>query len=523
MAIKYEKGLLRVDQLVGEELSQQLLEKDLIIPEGKPEIAKILDLDATVYGTGKEVVQDKVMVEGIIRYNLLYIEAGDNSSLVQVEDEMGFTEYVDFEGAKPRMLADVSFQLEHIDYDILDSRKINVKTVINIGCRVHHLLQLEALKNFDDSEGIQALRESLRLVSSGEDGRGQTIIREDVEIPDDMPSVMEVLRKDAKAKVLEKKAQDNRIIAHGEIDLTLLYQTGEPQDPMQVLQFQIPFSHFVEVQGAYQGMDCEVKVEVQELDISLRQDIVGDVRVLSLDMILLMEGRVFESYEQDVIVDAYSPGRALDLIKQQITLTHSVGEGQAQSIIRENIGISETMPSIDRILYAEARPLITDYRVMEGQVVTDGVLTGVVLYKPEGEGLPINSIKLDIPFSQAVEIEGIAEDMDCSCEAFVQYISHTLVSPNEFEIKITVLVRAGVMESIEKEILLDIEEMEQEQEEQSGIYIYFVQPGDSLWSVAKRYNTTINSILRYNDIADQEALEVGSKILIFKKLDSSIA
>ena len=71
MAIKYEKGLVRVDQLVGEELSQHLLEGDLIIPEGKPEIAKILDVTADVYGTGREVVQDKVMVEGVIRYNLL--------------------------------------------------------------------------------------------------------------------------------------------------------------------------------------------------------------------------------------------------------------------------------------------------------------------------------------------------------------------------------------------------------------------------------------------------------------------
>jgi spore germination protein YaaH len=77
-------------------------------------------------------------------------------------------------------------------------------------------------------------------------------------------------------------------------------------------------------------------------------------------------------------------------------------------------------------------------------------------------------------------------------------------------------------EQIEKEVLLDIEEIEMEGEADSGIYIYFVQPGDSLWSVAKKYNTTINSILKYNEIADEEALEVGSKIMIFKKLDASI-
>lgn len=523
MAINYEKGLLRVDQPVGEELSQQLMEGELIIPEGKPDIAKILDLGATVYGTGKEVVQDKVMVEGIIRYNLLYIAVGDNGTVVQAEDETGFTQYVDVEGARPRMTADISFELEHIDYDIENSRKLNVRTVLNTGCKVQQLLQLEVLRDFEDQGQIQALREPIKLVSSGGDGSGQTILREDVELPDDMPSVVEVLRKDAKVKILEKKVADNRIVAHGEIDLRLLYQSEEAQDPIQLLQSQIPFNHFIEVQGAYQGMDCDVKVDVQELDISLRQDIVGDVRVLSVDMILFMEGRVYESSEHDIIVDAYSPGTALNLTKEKIVLTHWVGENQAQSIIRENIEIPQNMPPATRILYTESKPLIADYRISEGQVVVDGVLTGVVLYKPEDEGLPVHSIKTDIPFSQSMDVEGATEDMDCSCEVLVQYLSHTLVTPNEFELKITVLVKGEVTQGIEKEVLLDIEEIEQEQREESGIYIYFVQPGDSLWSVAKRYNTTINSILRYNDIEDQDALAVGSKLMIFKKLDSSIA
>lgn len=522
LAINYEKGLIKIDQLVGEELSQHLVEGELIVHEEEPEIAKILDVWAVVYGTGKEVVQDKVMVEGILRYNLLYIPVGDSKSIAQAESETGFVEYVDLEGAKPRMTADISFELEHLDYDILSSRRLGVKAVLNIDCRVRELLSLEVLKDFPDEDGIQALREPMELVFTGGDGSGQTIIREDVELPDDMPSVIRVLRKDAKVKILETRVTDNRILAQGEIDLKLLYQSGEEQDPIQLLQNQIPFNHFVEVQGAYQGMDCDVKVEAQELDVSLRQDIIGDTRILSVDMILLMEGRVYESHEEDLIIDAYSPGTALNLVKQKIMLTRPMGKGQAQSIIRENIELGENLPPAGRILYAEARPLVADYRIGQGQVVVDGLLTGILLYKPEDDGLGISSIKADIPFSQTLEIEGINEDMECLCEAVVQYLSHTLISPNEVELKITMLVTGEATEEIEKEVLLEIEEIEAEGEADSGIYIYFVQPGDNLWSVAKRYNTTINTILRYNEIADEGVLEAGSKIMIFKKLDASI-
>ena len=85
-----------------------------------------------------------------------------------------------------------------MDYDIQDSRSLNIRTVLNIGCKVQQLLQLEVLRQFEEQDTIQALRQPLRLISSAGDGRGQTIIREDVEIPDDMPSAVEVLRKDAR-------------------------------------------------------------------------------------------------------------------------------------------------------------------------------------------------------------------------------------------------------------------------------------------------------------------------------------
>ena len=44
-------------------------------------------------------------------------------------------------------------------------------------------------------------------------------------------------------------------------------------------------------------------------------------------------------------------------------------------------------------------------------------------------------------------------------------------------------------------MLLDIEEIEMEGEADSDIYL-FCPTRDSLWSVAKKYNTTINSILK---------------------------
>ena len=522
MAINYGKKLIRIDQPVGDEITQHLVEGELVVSEEGPEIAKILDIKGSVYGTGKEVVQDKVMVEGILRTNLLYIPVGDYGVIAQAESETSFVEYIDLKGAKPKMEADIFYELEHLDYDVLASRKLNIKAVLNIGCKVKESIQLDVLGDFQDGAEIQALKESITLISTESVGSGQTILREDLELPDDMPSIVKVLRKEAQISLLDKRVAANRIIAHGEVDLRLLYQTEEAQNPIESVTYQIPFDHFVDVQGVYQGMDCEVDLKLQELDVSLRQDIIGDIRVVSVDIILYMEGKVLESHEEELITDAYSPGKALDLIKKKIILEKSLGKNHISSMIKESVEIPDNMPPAKRVLYMGLRPLITDYRMGEGQGVIDGVLTGSLIYQPEDDALPLNSIKLDIPFSQDLMMEGANGSMDCLWEARIERIDSALISPEDVEIKVAILVTGEPIEYMEKEILLDMEEVEEEEGIGSGIYVYFVQPGDNLWLVAKRYNTTIESIVRYNNIPAEGGLETGSKIMLFKKLDARI-
>ena len=49
-----------------------------------------------------------------------------------------------------------------------------------------------------------------------------------------------------------------------------------------------------------------------------------------------------------------------------------------------------------------------------------------------------------------------------------------------------------------------------------GIIGYVVKDGDNLWELAKKYHTTMESIMEVNDL-DKIELKSGQKILIFKE------
>ena len=56
----------------------------------------------------------------------------------------------------------------------------------------------------------------------------------------------------------------------------------------------------------------------------------------------------------------------------------------------------------------------------------------------------------------------------------------------------------------------------EELENRPGIVGYFVKNGDTLWNLAKKYNTTVENIKEVNHM-EKEDVNKGDKILIFKQ------
>jgi len=516
------RDVLKVDQTVGQELSQALVEGDVVVPEAKPDIARVLDVDGTVVVNSKEVIQDRVMVEGVVRCTVLYVGQSDSQLIESLETEIGFTHYLDMPGAKPNMLSTLKCQVEHVEYEVINSRKLNIKTVVNLQGRVNDVIQLEVIQNFKDMPNVQMLKDKIAVSRSQGQGSSQAIVREDLELEEGMPSIQKILKKNASIKVNDRKVMDNRVVIEGDIKIQLLYVCDEPNEPLQHVSYDMPFTHSVDIVGAYQGLECAADVWVQELFVEPREDINGEMRVLNVEAVIAAEARVFETETKELLIDAYCPGLSIQPKKRKIKLTQVVGEAQDQVVVKDSMTFPENVPQAARVLHVEAKPIVTDQHISDGKVVIEGVLVSKVIYQSTDPSYGPASIKEDIPFRQSVGVEGAQEDMECQSQLVIDHVNCTLIAPDEVEFRAVMTAEVSVFTSVEKEVFLDVEVEELKQGEDSGIFVYFVQPGDSLWSIAKKYNTTIASILKYNAIDESQVLTPGDKLLIYKKLEVSL-
>ena len=152
--------------------------------------------------------------------------------------------------------------------------------------------------------------------------------------------------------------------------------------------------------------------------------------------------------------------------------------------------------------------------MVENKVIVEGIVKVDVLYSIESEESKVARISDELPFSCSVDIDGAKIDMQSIAKAGLENIEAS-VEAGTIAVKAVITVFARVNYSAEKDFLVDIAVEEDEiPKKKASITIYAVQTGDTLWKIAKKYYTTIDEIIRVNNLENSGNIEIGKKIII---------
>ena len=143
-----------------------------------------------------------------------------------------------------------------------------------------------------------------------------------------------------------------------------------------------------------------------------------------------------------------------------------------------------------------------------------------VLYLTGDQKIPLATAKGSIPFEQLVEAEGLTENSNVWLYGTLEQIGGTMTGDKEIEIKAVAALDLIAFDRIQEPIISDYESEEIDWKAWSrepGIVGYVVQPGETLWDIAKNFLTTVGSIMEINK-RENEQVNAGDILLILKEV-----
>jgi hypothetical protein len=157
--------------------------------------------------------------------------------------------------------------------------------------------------------------------------------------------------------------------------------------------------------------------------------------------------------------------------------------------------------------------------VTDQGIIVEGVLHIGFLYVKASDEVPFDTWQGVVPFSFLIECKDVSAEMHYHISSILEQLSIGLLGGDEVEVKAVLAFHCFFRKAERTEMIADLK-MEpidmSEVEKRPGVIGYIVKDGDDLWSLAKRFNTTMEGICQVNEMSD-EKLKVGDRILIFKE------
>lgn len=517
MSLELIRQTIRVNQSIGEDTTQTIVENDIIVPDTKPDIARILLLDGDAIVNEAEAVQDKILINGTIRYKILYISEDEEQQVKSINTNAGFRYAMDIADVRQGMKCKAGCEIEHIGYEIVNSRKVNVKTILNINGKAENRVEQSLVSDLDGIDGIQVLKSTTALNSFIGSTEAAFAINETMEVPATKPSIREILRNDIKITGKDYKLAEGRIIAKGDINVSTLYIGDDETRSIQFMEHEFPFTQFLEQAGVDEGAFCELDYVVSDSSFEAEEDSDGELRYQKGEIKLNITADSFEKKEIETIDDAYSTAVRISLEKEPVKLEETVADNKSQVILKDTIAIQDDSPDIAEIFNVLYKPSISECVISDDKLTIEGVLNSNVLYLANNNEQPVYCCVQDVPFKQGIEIKGIKADMGCDIDMTIEHCSYSMVSVKEVEIRVVLGISARIINQVIIPAISKVNEQPRDERSlatQPSIIIYFAQQGDNLWKIAKKYSTTMDELRKINALSESSMLSPGEQVVI---------
>jgi LysM repeat protein len=518
MELVREKVFL--DQSVGSEQQQIMLEGEIIVPDAKPDMQLLLQTEERLLIDRTEITADRVNFIGRFDLSVLYIAKGAEKPVHVLTHTQTVDDFMNLEGVNKDMWVQVKAEIANVEYRMLNDRKVSFRAVVNVRVQAERSDAHEMVIHIHDVPENQLLKTPLKINRTVEHKVERFPVAEQITVPGSKPNVREVLLVTATIANSNERLANGRVNLSGELLVTTLYRGDTDESIIEFVESTVPFNGAVDISGAREDMFADVNLQVLEQHTHVMPDDDGEDRVIEIEITVGVQIKVYSTETLSILEDAYCIQQQLNINKTAVLVPRLICHNRNQTPVKEVVTLGTNASDMLQVFRVRGQAYLDEVKVLEDKVVVEGAITTDILYVAQSDVQPLGSYRTIVPFRQVIEAKGATPNMRVNVDAFIDQAIFNMLSGRETEVRFMLTFNTRVIEEEEARIINDITFAKLDPDildAMASMTVYVVQNGDNLWNIAKHYNTPLDELLAVNDIESTAKLAVGQKLLLLKR------
>lgn len=501
MDLKVEKQLIRIKEDLKTEMQEHAVDSEMILPDYCPDIARILKCKGDPKIVSKQIAGDMMTLEGTVSVQLLYVD--EEGEIRFYTQSLPF--YHEMQVPEGQLSACVAAKMEYCNCRAVNARKVELHGAVSMRVRLKKLEEIPVIVHASGSgvELLKAEEEVTTLLSAAEKS---LTVTDEIQISSG--SIRTILRSSAVVQEGEYKAVTGKALVKGNLEISALYQNSE--GGFEPLRAQIPFTQIMDLDGVDEQSICQLRFEVTSLELRTRTGLDGECKNVMVSAGITVQAEAVKTLALSMITDGYSTCCGLGIRRYGGNLQKLLANIKETNLCKKQWELGREIASVVDV-WCDA----TSDRVQcdGNRILVSGMLSVSVLAK-DADGVPLY-IEKAMDFTWEYTAQGAWGSLSCEPSVAVQSLSYSLTGDAAMEIRANLEITAPVYGTLPLNVIseMTVDEAVEPTASPAPLVVYYARPGERIFDIARRYNTTCDAIQKANGLTEAVVMNPGALLV----------
>lgn len=509
MDLTVNKESVAINEVIFDGVQELPIESDFMLPDYCPDILRVLKCSLNPVVTSHQSTGEKLIIDGMAVFKVIYIS--ENECVCNYEHKLPFSKTITLKNNVESPIITASATTNYVNCRAVSHRRLDARGAIGISVKAIARHGENIMCNAQ-GKNIELKKKTVNTSPVVGDIFRQFTVREELELASGKPRISHIINKNVCIEMTECKLIANKVILKADLQVSLLYVSDIDNTNLCKCDFSLPVSQVIDLDGVDENCKCSVVLSVHGCEIELRPDLDDEGCALDFEATIGADIKAYCHHELVAVSDLYSTEYETAFETKPVALDYLTG------LINETYKEKNSFELPDEDV-EEICEVWCDATLRNSQATSKGLnissLIKICMLVKNSEGkMQYYERVTDSAYTNSSDdsIGDTTSDTNVQVKGCTFELSGTGTIDIEFEVQ----VQASVFTQLRENLIYDVKVKDDSVKDHSkmpALTIYYADIDESIWEIAKKYNTSVTSILEQNEISD-EILKSRQMLLI---------